>query len=125
MSTSKSCMHIKVSGVRCGSPSMRGEQFCYFHLRMLRTVRGPASRVHHAALRLARRRRLVWSGLGCEALRPGTSGPPGRVADPSPHERAGSAASDAAVAVTVKESSRAFTKLPKERQITAHRASSG
>lgn len=50
MSTSKSCMHIKVSGVRCGSPSMRGEQFCYFHLRMLRTVRGPASRVHHAAL---------------------------------------------------------------------------
>ena len=50
MSTSKSCMHIKVSGVRCGSPSMRGEQFCYFHQRMLRTVRGPASRVHHAAL---------------------------------------------------------------------------
>jgi hypothetical protein len=50
MSTSKSCMHIKVSGVRCGSPPMRGEQFCYFHLRMLRTVRGPASRVHHAAL---------------------------------------------------------------------------
>ncbi len=50
MSSSKSCMHIKVTGVRCGSPSMRGEQFCYFHQRMLRTVRGPASRVHHAAL---------------------------------------------------------------------------
>lgn len=46
----KSCTHIKVTGVRCGSPAMRGEQFCYFHQRMLRTVRGPASRVHHAAL---------------------------------------------------------------------------
>src|SRR5579864_7924928 len=50
MSTSKSCMHIKVSGVRCGSPALRGEQFCYFHQRMLRTVRYPSSRVHHAAL---------------------------------------------------------------------------
>ena len=48
--SSKSCTHIKVSGVRCGSPSLRGEQFCYFHQRMLRTVRYPASRVHHAAL---------------------------------------------------------------------------
>jgi hypothetical protein len=47
----KSCTHIKVTGVRCGSPPLRGEQFCYFHQRMLRTVKGPpASRVHHAAL---------------------------------------------------------------------------
>ena len=50
MSTPKSCTHIKVSGVRCGSPALRGEQFCYFHQRMLRTVRYPSSRVHHAAL---------------------------------------------------------------------------
>jgi hypothetical protein len=51
MSNPKSCTHIKVSGVRCGSPALRGEQFCYFHQRMLRTIKGPpASRVHHAAL---------------------------------------------------------------------------
>jgi hypothetical protein len=51
MSTAKICTHIKVTGVRCGSPALRGEQFCYFHQRMLRTVKGPpASRVHHAAL---------------------------------------------------------------------------
>ena len=48
--SNKSCTHIKVSGVRCGSPALRGEEFCYFHQRMLRTVRYPASRVHHAAL---------------------------------------------------------------------------
>src|SRR5207244_1459196 len=46
----KSCTHIKVTGVRCDSPALRGEQFCYFHQRMLRTVRVPDSRVHHAAL---------------------------------------------------------------------------
>ena len=51
MSTAKICTHIKVTGVRCGSPALRGEQFCYFHQRMIRTVKGPpASRVHHAAL---------------------------------------------------------------------------
>jgi hypothetical protein len=46
----KNCTHIKVTGVRCGSPALRGEQFCYFHQRMLRTVQVPDSRVHHAAL---------------------------------------------------------------------------
>src|SRR5277367_1686337 len=46
----KNCTHIKVTGVPCGSPALRGEQFCYFHQRMLRTVKGPDSRVHHAAL---------------------------------------------------------------------------
>src|SRR5271169_3381440 len=51
MSNPKDCTHIKVTGVRCGSPALRGEQFCYFHQRMLRTVKGPpATRVHHAAL---------------------------------------------------------------------------
>src|ERR1035438_9094291 len=24
----RSCTHIKVTGVRCGSPALRGEQFC-------------------------------------------------------------------------------------------------
>jgi hypothetical protein len=51
MSNPKNCTHIKVTGVRCGSPALRGEQFCYFHQRMLRTVKGPpATRIHHAAL---------------------------------------------------------------------------
>ena len=50
MSNFKSCTHIKVTGVRCGSPALRGEQFCYFHQRMLRTIKSPASRVHHTAL---------------------------------------------------------------------------
>ena len=50
MSNLKSCTHIKVTGVRCGSPPLHGEQFCYFHQRMLRTVKDPASRIHHHAL---------------------------------------------------------------------------
>jgi hypothetical protein len=50
MSTDKSCTHVKVTGVRCGSPALRGEQFCYFHQRMIRTVKGPDSRIHHVAL---------------------------------------------------------------------------
>ena len=51
MPNPKNCTHIKVTGVRCGSPALREEQFCYFHQRMLRTVKGPpASRIHHAAL---------------------------------------------------------------------------
>ena len=50
MSHPKSCTHIKVTGVRCASPALRGEQFCYFHQRMFRTVRVPDSRIRHSAL---------------------------------------------------------------------------
>jgi len=47
----KSCTHVKVTGVRCGSPALRGEQFCYFHQRMLRSVKTPPqSRLHPIAL---------------------------------------------------------------------------
>lgn len=47
----KSCTHIKVTGIRCGSPALRGEQFCYFHQRMVRGVRLPSeSRIHPLAL---------------------------------------------------------------------------
>ncbi len=47
----KSCTHIKVTGVRCGSPALRGEQFCYFHQRMVRGVRTPPqARLHPIAL---------------------------------------------------------------------------
>jgi len=47
----KVCTHIKVTGVRCGSPALRGEQFCYFHQRMVRGVRTPPqARLHPIAL---------------------------------------------------------------------------
>src|SRR5207248_7653455 len=50
MENRKSCTHIKISGVRCGSPSLRGEQFCYYHQRMHRGVRTPRqSRLHPLA----------------------------------------------------------------------------
>jgi hypothetical protein len=45
------CTHVKVTGVRCGSPALRGEQFCYFHQRMIRGVpTPPESRLHPIAL---------------------------------------------------------------------------
>jgi hypothetical protein len=37
----KVCTHLKVTGVRCGSPALRGEQFCYLHERMTRGVQVP------------------------------------------------------------------------------------
>src|SRR5258706_817663 len=44
------CSHIKVNGIRCGSPSLREEVFCYFHQRMIRGVRTPPkSRLHPIA----------------------------------------------------------------------------
>jgi hypothetical protein len=50
MENRKSCTHIKISGIRCGSPSLRGEQFCYYHQRMHRGVRTPPqSRLHPLA----------------------------------------------------------------------------
>jgi len=46
-----SCTHIKVSGVRCGSPALRGEQFCYFHQQAHRGVRRPPfARLHPMAI---------------------------------------------------------------------------
>jgi hypothetical protein len=50
MPTAKTCTHIKVTGIRCGSPALRGEPFCYFHQRLLRTVKSPDSRLHVVAL---------------------------------------------------------------------------
>ena len=49
--STRTCTHIKVTGVRCDSPSLRGEQFCYFHQRMMRGVRTPLqARLHPIAL---------------------------------------------------------------------------
>ena len=45
------CTHIKVNGIRCESPALRNEVFCYFHQRMIRGVRTPPkSRVHPIAM---------------------------------------------------------------------------
>jgi hypothetical protein len=46
----RTCTHIKVNGIRCGSPALRQEVFCYFHQRMIRGVRTPPkSRIHPMA----------------------------------------------------------------------------
>ncbi len=51
MANTKTCTHIKVTGVRCGSPALYGEQFCYFHQHALRGVRKPPqSRLHPIAI---------------------------------------------------------------------------
>ena len=48
--TEKAALISRSSGVRCGSPSLRGEQFCYYHQRMHRGVRTPPqSRLHPLA----------------------------------------------------------------------------
>lgn len=45
------CTHIKVNGIPCGAPALRGEVFCYFHQRMIRGVRTPPkSRLHPIAM---------------------------------------------------------------------------
>src|SRR4029077_1606844 len=50
MANNSSCTHIKVTGVRCASPPLRGEQFCYFHRRVPRGVRPPPqARLHPIA----------------------------------------------------------------------------
>jgi hypothetical protein len=47
----KNCTHIKVTGVRCGSVALRGEQFCYFHQHAHRGVKTPPqSRLHPIAI---------------------------------------------------------------------------
>jgi hypothetical protein len=47
----KACTHIKVNGIPCGCPALRGEQFCYFHQRVVRGVRTPPkSRLHPIAI---------------------------------------------------------------------------
>jgi hypothetical protein len=47
----KICTHIKVTGLRCGSPALRNESFCYFHQRMIHGVPTPSkARIHPMAL---------------------------------------------------------------------------
>jgi hypothetical protein len=49
--SSRMCTHIKINGMRCGSPALREEVFCYFHQRLIRGVRTPPkSRLHPVAM---------------------------------------------------------------------------
>ena len=34
----RSCIHIKVNGIQCGSPAMRGDLRCYFHYHQLKPI---------------------------------------------------------------------------------------
>jgi len=36
------CHHLKIDGIRCNSPAMRGEKLCYYHQQLDRIAR-PAS----------------------------------------------------------------------------------
>jgi hypothetical protein len=38
-STIAQCTHIKVSGYRCGSAALKGQQLCFFHARMRRKTK--------------------------------------------------------------------------------------
>ena len=50
-SNPSACTHIKVNGIRCDSPALRNEVFCYLHQRMIRGVRTPPkSRLHPIAM---------------------------------------------------------------------------
>ena len=33
MRRAKHCRHVKEDGIACGSPALRGESYCHFHLR--------------------------------------------------------------------------------------------
>ncbi|HKU28150.1 MAG TPA: hypothetical protein VJQ54_21965, partial [Candidatus Sulfotelmatobacter sp.] len=50
MSAVRTCTHIKVNGVPCGSPALRGKQFCYFHQRLFHGVKLPRTGLQPAAL---------------------------------------------------------------------------
>ena len=43
----KHCRHVKEDGIACGSPALRGENYCHFHLRYMQDkgeIAGPISR---------------------------------------------------------------------------------
>jgi hypothetical protein len=45
----RQCEHIKTNGEFCGSPALRGRNYCYFHLTYIgRRIR--AERVHEKAM---------------------------------------------------------------------------
>src|SRR5580698_2491702 len=47
------CRHIFTGGHRCGSPCLRGEDFCYYHHTNRRPVQDPRTREDRSAIQLA------------------------------------------------------------------------
>ena len=41
----RQCTHIKANGIRCGSPALKNEYFCYFHTDVVKEVRRPPQRL--------------------------------------------------------------------------------
>ena|SRR5208282_282224 len=79
------CRHVKQDGVPCGSPPLRGERYCYFHLRYkgyplrswpnkrrlggLRINRGTAFNLKAAQASLKRVEKLLSSGTCSDPAR--------------------------------------------------------
>jgi hypothetical protein len=60
------CRHIKTNGVRCQSPTLRSEPFCYFHLRLHKDHPAPLS---------ARQLIALWQEGDSEAIANGGEDP--------------------------------------------------
>jgi len=87
MKTIKHCRHVKEDGIACGSPPLRGENYCHYHLRYkgypLRTwrnqqrlgglhfTRGMALNLKAAEANLKRIDRLLSSGTCSDPKRAG------------------------------------------------------
>lgn len=58
------CRHIFTDGRRCGSPSLRHEELCYYHHTTRRPVDAPAARHTHFDLPLPEDRSAIQSAIG-------------------------------------------------------------
>ena len=58
------CRHIFTDGRRCGSPSLRHEELCYYHHTTRRPVEKPRTREPHFDLPLPEDRSAIQSAIG-------------------------------------------------------------
>jgi len=66
------CRHIRINGERCGSPALRSETFCYYHIeqgrRHRRTTPRPSSvPINNPVLSAAARSAIAWTMFSCDA----------------------------------------------------------
>ncbi len=60
--TIPTCTHIKSDGIRCGSPALRGQPFCYFHNEWrTRAPHNPLPRPKHPKLSVYNRRDIQFA----------------------------------------------------------------
>jgi hypothetical protein len=110
----KVCTHIKVTGVRCGSPALRGEQFCYFGLHSSDMVKQVPEYAASAGAETASAAtaHVGTAAPGC----PGGPEVPGRGAGaPKPAPTPPTKVIERKPPLSVKEA-----EAPKERKIAAH-----